>query len=169
MRRHHPRTTLARRLVADGAIGVDLRMAATLRLPGDVLAQFDVGLTHPDHDVYRIELDTLSTAIAEGDQPSFGRTDAVARATVLEALRRSAELATPVDLTPGGSGREWPRIRSPARGPGAARKLQRRKDDGQVPGGLAWDRDEPRLGGMLVLAVATTGPAEDPPRHPRST
>jgi D-xylose 1-dehydrogenase (NADP+, D-xylono-1,5-lactone-forming) len=30
--------------VRDGPAGVDLRLAATLRLPGDVLAQFDVGL-----------------------------------------------------------------------------------------------------------------------------
>ena len=30
--------------VADGPDGVDLRLAATLRMPGDVLAQFDVGL-----------------------------------------------------------------------------------------------------------------------------
>jgi hypothetical protein len=34
--------------------------------------------------------------------------------------------------------------------------------DGQVLGGLAGNRDQPGLGGMLVLAVATTGPAEDP-------
>jgi xylose dehydrogenase (NAD/NADP) len=30
--------------VRDGDAGVDLRMAATLRLPGDVLAQLDVAL-----------------------------------------------------------------------------------------------------------------------------
>ena len=213
MWRHHPQTTLARRLVADGAIGrlayvraalsvsvppgdirrsvalgggalgdlgcycasairlfagepeqvwaaqvrdgpdgVDLRLAATLRLPGDVLAQFDValdltrrdelelvgtegrltvpdpwlcrtshlalsrdgrvehvpvdpegafGLTDRDHDVYRIELDTISAAIAGGGEPSFGRSDAVAQASVLEALHRSAELGAPVDLAGG--------------------------------------------------------------------
>jgi xylose dehydrogenase (NAD/NADP) len=217
MYRHHPQTTLARRLVADGAIGrlasvraalsvsvppgdirrsvelgggalgdlgcycvsairlfagepervwadqvrdgpdgVDLRLAATLRLPGDVLAQFDVGLdltrrdelelvgtegrlavpdpwlcgsdhlelvrdgqlepvpidpegalglTDPGHDVYRIELDTVSAAISGGGEPSFGRADAVAQATVLEALARSADRATPVDLTLDGRGR----------------------------------------------------------------
>jgi D-xylose 1-dehydrogenase (NADP+, D-xylono-1,5-lactone-forming) len=126
---------------------VDRRLAATLRLPGDVLAQLDVALdltrrdelelvgtegmlavpdpwlcradhlelsrdgrveripvdpgdaldlTDPDHDVYRIELDTVSAAIAGGGEPSFGRADAVAQATVLEALHRSAELGTPV-------------------------------------------------------------------------
>ena len=208
MYRHHPQTTLARKLVADGAIGrlayvraalsvsvepgdirrsvelgggalgdlgcycvsairlfagepsqvwadqvrdaadgVDLRLAATLRLPGDVLGQFDVALdltrrdelelvgtegrltvpnpwlcraphlelsrdgrvdripvdpdgafalTDPEHDVYRIELDTVSAAIAGGGEPSFGRSDAIAQATVLEALYRSAELGTPV-------------------------------------------------------------------------
>jgi D-xylose 1-dehydrogenase (NADP+, D-xylono-1,5-lactone-forming) len=133
----------------DADAGVDLRLAATLRLPGDVLAQFDValdltrrdelelvgtegrltvpdpwlcrsphlelsrngrvervpvdpdgafGLTDPEHDVYRIELDAVSAAIAGGGEPSFGRSDAVAQATVLEALYRSAELGRPVDL-----------------------------------------------------------------------
>jgi D-xylose 1-dehydrogenase (NADP+, D-xylono-1,5-lactone-forming) len=141
--------------VRDGDAGVDLRMAATLRMPGDVLAQFDVGLdltrrdelelvgtdgrlvvsdpwlcrathlelsrngrveripvdpdgafglTDPDHDVYRIELDTVSAAIAEDGEPSFGRSDAIAQATALEALHRSAELATPVEIPPGGPG-----------------------------------------------------------------
>jgi D-xylose 1-dehydrogenase (NADP+, D-xylono-1,5-lactone-forming) len=36
--------------VTDGPGGVDLRLAATLRLPGDVLAQFDVGLDLPRRD-----------------------------------------------------------------------------------------------------------------------
>ena len=208
MWRHHPQTTLARQLVADGAIGrlatvraalsvsvptgdirrsaelgggalgdlgcycvsairlfagepervyadqvpdgagaVELRLAATLRLPGDVLAQLDIGLdlarrdeleligndgrltvpdpwlcrsghleldrdgrvervpvdpdgakglTDPDHDVYRIELDTVSAAITRGDQSPFGRADAIAQAGTLEALRRSGELGAPV-------------------------------------------------------------------------
>jgi xylose dehydrogenase (NAD/NADP) len=137
--------------VADGPGGVDLRLAATLRMPGDVLAQFDVGLdltrrdelelvgtdgrltvpdpwlcrashlelvrdgdrelvpvdpdgalglTDPEHDVYRIELDTVSAALAGDGEPSFGRADAVAQATVLEALHRSAELGAPVEVTP---------------------------------------------------------------------
>ena len=214
MYRHHPQTTLARQLVAGGAIGrlahvraalsvsvppddirrslelgggalgdlgcycasairlfagepervwatqvhddeggVDLRLAATLRLPADVLAQFDVALdltrrdelelvgtagrltvpdpwlcrathlelsrdgqvehvpvdpegafalTDPDHDVYRIELDTVSAALAGGGQPSFGRSDALAQATVLEALYRSANHGGPVDASSGG-------------------------------------------------------------------
>jgi predicted dehydrogenase len=135
--------------VRDGPAGVDLRLAAILELPGDVLAQFDValdltrrdelelvgtegrltvpdpwlcrashlelsrdgdrelipvdpdgalGLNDPEHDVYRIELDTVSAALAAGGEPSFGRSDAVAQATVLEALYRSAELGAPVDL-----------------------------------------------------------------------
>jgi predicted dehydrogenase len=150
MYRHHPQTTLARQLVAGGAIG---RLAATLRLPADVLAQFDVALdltrrdelelvgtagrltvpdpwlcrathlelsrdgqvehvpvdpegafalTDPDHDVYRIELDTVSAALAGGGQPSFGRSDALAQATVLEALDRSANHGGPVDVSSGG-------------------------------------------------------------------
>jgi hypothetical protein len=131
MWRHHPRTALARRLVPGG---VDLRLAATLRMPDDVLAQFDVGLdlprrdqlelerdgdlerlpadpddtfglTDPGHDMYRIELDTVSAAIAAGDELPFSRPYAVAQATVLQALRHSADLAAPVDLTPGGQGR----------------------------------------------------------------
>jgi D-xylose 1-dehydrogenase (NADP+, D-xylono-1,5-lactone-forming) len=137
--------------VADGPGGVDLRLAATLRMPGDVLAQFDVGLdltrrdelelvgtdgrlivpdpwlcrashlelfrdgdrelvpinpdgalglTDPERDVYRIELDTVSAALAAAGEPSFGRADAVAQATALEALHRSAELGAPVEVTP---------------------------------------------------------------------
>jgi D-xylose 1-dehydrogenase (NADP+, D-xylono-1,5-lactone-forming) len=137
--------------VADGPGGVDLRLAATLRMPGDVLAQFDIGLdltrrdelelvgtdgrltvpdpwlcrashlelfrdgdrelvsvdpdgtlglTDPEHDVYRIELDIVSAALAGGGELSFGRADAVAQATVLDALHRSAELGTPVEVTP---------------------------------------------------------------------
>jgi D-xylose 1-dehydrogenase (NADP+, D-xylono-1,5-lactone-forming) len=135
--------------VRDGASGVDLRLAATLRMPGDVLAQFDVGLdlarrdelelvgtegmltipdpwlcrsphlelsrdghhelvpvdpdgtlglTDPDHDVYRIELDSVSAVLAGGAEPAFGRADAVAHAIVLEALHRSTEQGAPVDL-----------------------------------------------------------------------
>jgi hypothetical protein len=55
--------------------------------------------------VYRIELDTVSAAIAAGDELPFSGPDAVAQATVLQALRHSADLAAPVDLTPGGQGR----------------------------------------------------------------
>ena len=109
--------------VRDGPAGVGLRLAATLRMPGDVLAQLDVGLdltrrepipvdpdgafalTDPDHDVYRAELDTVSAALVTGAEPPFGRPDAVAQATALEALHRSAELATPVDLSHGSAGR----------------------------------------------------------------
>ena len=54
-----------------------------------------LGLTDPDHDVYRVELDTISSAILAGHEPPFGRDDAVAKATVLEALLQSADQATP--------------------------------------------------------------------------
>ena len=148
-------TRVAATRILDGDAGVDLRMAATLRLPGDVLAQFDValdltrrdelelvgtegrlvvpdpwlcratylelsrdgrvehvpvdpdgtlGLTDPDHDVYRIELDTVSAAIARGGEPSFGRSDAIAQVTVLEALYRSADLGVPVAVGATGRG-----------------------------------------------------------------
>jgi predicted dehydrogenase len=146
-------TRVAATQVRDGDAGVDLRMAAaTLRLPGDVLAQFDValdltrrdelelvgtegrlvipdpwlcraphlelsrdgrvervpidpdgtlGLTDPDHDVYRVELDTVSASLAAGEAPPFGRSDAVAQARTLQALYRSADDGTPVDLGSG--------------------------------------------------------------------
>jgi hypothetical protein len=48
-----------------------------------------------DRDVDRIELDTISAAIAGQEQPPFGRVDAVDQATVLQALRRSAEGRAP--------------------------------------------------------------------------
>ena len=44
-----PESVYARQ-VLDGPGGVDLRLAATLCLPGDVLAQFDVGLDLPRRD-----------------------------------------------------------------------------------------------------------------------
>ena len=53
-------------------------------------------LTDREHDVYRVEVDTVSAAIAGGGEPSFDRSDAIAQATVIEALYRSAELGTPV-------------------------------------------------------------------------
>ena len=59
-----------------------------------------LGLTDPEHDVYRIELDAVSAALAGGGEPSFGRADAVAQATVLKALHRSVELGAPVEVTP---------------------------------------------------------------------
>jgi predicted dehydrogenase len=43
---------------ADGADGADLRLAATLALPGDALAQFDVALDFPRRD----ELELIGTA-----------------------------------------------------------------------------------------------------------
>jgi D-xylose 1-dehydrogenase (NADP+, D-xylono-1,5-lactone-forming) len=80
--------------VRDGPAGVDLRLAATLRMPDDVLAQLDVGLDLTRRD----ELELVGT---EG---RLTIPDAVAQATALEALHRSAELATPVDLSHGRSG-----------------------------------------------------------------
>jgi predicted dehydrogenase len=173
MWRHHPQTTLARKLVADGAIGRLAYVRAALSVsvePGDIRRSAELGggalndlgcycvsgirlirrdelelvgtegrltvadpwlcrsghleltrdgrretipvdpdgafaLTDPDHDVYRVELDTVSAALAAGAELPFGRPDAVAQATALEALHRSAELATPVNLSHGRSGR----------------------------------------------------------------
>ena len=135
--------------VLDGDDGVDLRMAATLAMPGGVLGVLDVGLdltrrdeleligtagkltipdpwicrqgyvelerdgqverlavdptgtvlTDPEHDAYRIEFEAASAAIAGTGKPRFGRVDAVAQATVLDALRRAAQDVQPVSLT----------------------------------------------------------------------
>ena len=135
--------------VRDRVDGVDLRVAATLAMPGDLLGVFDVGLDltrrdeleligtegkvtvpdpwicradyvelqrdgeveripvdrsgevliDPEHDAYRIEFDAVSSAIAGYESPAFGRADAVAQATVLDALRRAAKDGQPVNLT----------------------------------------------------------------------
>ena len=55
-------------------------------------------LAHDDYDVYRVELDAVSTAIADGTGLPFGREDAVDQARALQALIRSAETASPVPL-----------------------------------------------------------------------
>jgi len=132
------------------ASGIDTRLAATMRLGHDVLAQFDVGLdlprrdeleligtegtivvsdpwlcrattielrrdgrgeqlpvdpegayalAHDDYDVYRIELDAISGAIAEGVELPFGRADAIDQARALQALIKSSEIAAPVRLS----------------------------------------------------------------------
>ena len=129
------------------ADGVDTRMAVTMRLGHDVLAQFDVGLdlprrdeleligtegrivvpdpwlcrgeaielhhdgnaemlpvdpdgayalAHDGLDVYRVELDTVSGAIASGAGLPFGAADAIGQAAALRALARSSEIAAPV-------------------------------------------------------------------------
>jgi predicted dehydrogenase len=131
------------------ADGVDTRMAVTMRLGHDVLAQFDVGLDLPRRDeleligtggrivvpdpwlcrgatielhrdggterlpvdpegayalardasdVYRVELDTVSGAIASGAGLPFGAADAIDQAAALQALARSSEIAAPVAL-----------------------------------------------------------------------
>ena len=55
-----PHTVFAARTLdtAPGAEGADLRLVATLQLPGDVLAQFDVALDFPRRD----ELELIGTA-----------------------------------------------------------------------------------------------------------
>jgi xylose dehydrogenase (NAD/NADP) len=129
--------------------GVDMQFASTMRMPRDVIAQFDVGfalprrerlelvgsegeiflrdpwlcraqsielhrggqvesvpvdpedrfgLQHDDLDVYALELDTVSDAIASGRELPFGRADAIGQARVLEALFESAERKMPVEL-----------------------------------------------------------------------
>jgi predicted dehydrogenase len=133
------------------ADGVDLRVSATLRMPAARLGLFDLGLTltrrdeleligtegkivvsdpwicrsktvelrrdgrsehlpidpqgsqgleHAEDDVYRIELDAVSAAVAGRTEVPFGRHDAIAQARVLEALRESSLRARPVDVAP---------------------------------------------------------------------
>jgi len=50
-------------------------------------------------DVYRIELDAVSAAIAGGTELPFGRDDAIDQARVLQALITSAGIAAPVLLS----------------------------------------------------------------------
>ena len=138
------------RVFAEAAVaGVDMRFAALLRLPDGVLGTFDAaldlpradelelvgtegslripdpwicraghleltrkgeteripvdpdgryGLTGAEADPYRIEIATVSAAIA-GDRPlEFGRDDAIAQAATYEALMRSATGGSPVPL-----------------------------------------------------------------------
>lgn len=141
---------------AAGADDGDLRMAGTARLPGDVLAQFDVALDFPRRDeleligtdgkitvpdpwlcrrgylllhrdgatervsvdpagayeltapgednldAYRIELATATAVFAGGAAATFGRTDAVAQAAAIEAVRRAATTGQPVERLPRG-------------------------------------------------------------------
>jgi xylose dehydrogenase (NAD/NADP) len=126
-----------------------MRLAATMRHPHDVIAQFEIGfdlprrdeleligtegtmvitdpwlcraktielrrdggsesrsvdpegrfaLAHDDYDVYRIELDTISEAIAGGAGLPFGRTDAINQARLLEALSDSSHRMQPVAI-----------------------------------------------------------------------
>ena len=55
-------------------------------------------LAHDDYDVYRIELDTISEAIAGGVQLPFGRTDAIDQARLLKALSDSSQRMQPVAM-----------------------------------------------------------------------
>ncbi|HYT26675.1 MAG TPA: Gfo/Idh/MocA family oxidoreductase [Actinomycetota bacterium] len=72
------------------------RDGATERLPVDPAGAF--GLTQDERDAYRIEFDAVSAAITGGPQSSFGREDAIDQATVLQALRRSSEQRSPIEL-----------------------------------------------------------------------
>jgi xylose dehydrogenase (NAD/NADP) len=56
------------------------------------------GLTGEESDAYRIEVQTVTTAIAGGEPLQFGPPDAIAQATVYEALIRSATTGAPVTL-----------------------------------------------------------------------
>ena len=129
--------------------GIDMHLAATMRHPHEVIAQFDIGfdlprrdeleligtegailvtdpwlcrgetielrrdgesetrsvdpegrfeLAHDDYDVYRIELDAVSEAIAGGAKLPFGRTDAIDQARLLEALADSSQQMQPVAM-----------------------------------------------------------------------
>jgi xylose dehydrogenase (NAD/NADP) len=64
--------------------------------PVDPEGRFE--LAHDDHDVYRIELDTISEAIAVATQLPFGRTDAIEQARLLKALSDSSQRMQPVAM-----------------------------------------------------------------------
>ncbi len=51
-----------------------------------------------DDDAYRLEMENLSAAILGDGTQRLGREDAQGQANAIEALYRSAEMATPVDL-----------------------------------------------------------------------
>jgi xylose dehydrogenase (NAD/NADP) len=62
----------------------------TVPVPGEL--EFD------ETEVYAIELDAISAAIARGEQLPYGREDSLAQARALDALLRSAELGAPVEV-----------------------------------------------------------------------
>jgi hypothetical protein len=67
------------------------------RLPVDPEGAY--ALAHDGYDVYRIELDTVSGAIASGSGLPFSPADAIDQAAALHALARSSEAAAPVVLS----------------------------------------------------------------------
>jgi xylose dehydrogenase (NAD/NADP) len=72
------------------------RKGETERIPVDPAGTWR--LTGAEADAYRIELDVISAACAGARPPEFGRDDAVAQATVYEALMRSATTGAPMSL-----------------------------------------------------------------------
>ena len=56
------------------------------------------GLSGTEADVYRIEIDTVSDAIAGAAELEFGRQDAVDQIAAIAAIRRSVETGMPVEL-----------------------------------------------------------------------
>jgi predicted dehydrogenase len=68
----------------------------TRRIPVDPDGR--LGLTGEEADPYRIEIETVSAAIAGGVPLEFAGADAIAQAATFEALNRAARSGTPVDL-----------------------------------------------------------------------
>src|SRR5439155_1509834 len=99
---HAPQIRRARELIDDGEIG-ELRLirsthafdadAPRLELRKDGRAE---EIPVETRDAYGAELDNLSAAIRGEAEPLLGRSDGVAQARVLAAVRRSAEQGTPV-------------------------------------------------------------------------
>jgi hypothetical protein len=79
---------------AQGATVALHRDGITDQLPVDPEGAY--ALVHDGHDVYRIELDTVSGAIAGGTGLPFGAADAIDQAAALQALASSGEIAAPV-------------------------------------------------------------------------
>jgi hypothetical protein len=72
------------------------RKGETERIPVDPAGRY--GLTGEEADPYRIEIATVSAAFAGTGPLEFSADDAIAQATVYEALMRSASTGAPVDL-----------------------------------------------------------------------
>jgi hypothetical protein len=80
-----------------GRAAVDLvRCGGVQRLDIDPDGRF--ALTGTEADVYRVEIDTVSAAIAGDLTLEFGRQDALDQVAALEAIRGSIERGIPVFL-----------------------------------------------------------------------
>lgn len=69
------------------------------RVPVDPDGAYRLSSSDENDDAYRVEFEAASRAISRGEQPRFGRADAVAQADTIDAVRRSAASGAPVRLS----------------------------------------------------------------------